>query len=301
MKELGKPEDYTDEDRDISLVLENRFPQAVEERVTEGNQLFVQTKTMLISVLRQLPQTLKIVSSGAQGDPMLTDILKAGHKWAEEENNESIKEKIRIVLANIAELEKAGVVSSDDGHRTLLRAITLEIANRAQIREQQNKELARLHLALNTAVKQQKFLTEQYSQYMQYIQVVKSRPYTTTKKKRPPRAAKPSASQPEQKLLGPFKFSYSELVRKHVIAESTIPDLVRRAMKLFVTSSEPGIFDIEVKIPAVESAKLRIDIDDLLEQQSRHQEHMTHQIEQASLTLDVNMTIHFLNSLLTKK
>eukprot|EP00727_Mastigamoeba_balamuthi_P011912 m51a1_g7343 putative ase-activating protein (804) ;mRNA; r:214921-217709 len=293
LKELGAAEDYADEDKVISLTLENKFPRLGEDTVNEGSQLFFQTKTMLISVLRQLPQSLNIAPSGAE--PTLMDILKAGLKWAKDEGNETMRVNIETVRTNIETLEKNGVVSSEDGHRALLRAITLEIANRAQIREQQNKELVRLNAALRAAIKQQQYLTDQQQQYNQYIVVCREHHYTK------PKAKKKKKKLADGKILGPFKYSYSELVRKHVIADSSIPDLVRKAMKLLITSSEPGVFDIEVKIPAVDAASLRIDLDELLELQSKSQEHVKHTVENAELTLDVNMTIHFLNTLLAKK
>eukprot|EP00727_Mastigamoeba_balamuthi_P000286 m51a1_g10254 putative ras gtpase activating (605) ;mRNA; r:81599-86527 len=101
--------------------------------------------------------------------------------------------------------------------------------------------------------------------------------------------------------MEPRKYSYGALVRKHVIADSSIPDLVRRAMKFHITSSERGVFDVVVKIPAVEGTLLRIDLDELLRRQRKNEKLRTLQVENCQLTLNVDATIHFLDGLLEKK
>eukprot|EP00727_Mastigamoeba_balamuthi_P000287 m51a1_g10255 putative ras gtpase activating (133) ;mRNA; r:87145-87543 len=99
----------------------------------------------------------------------------------------------------------------------------------------------------------------------------------------------------------PRKYSYGALVRKHVIADSSIPDLARRSMKLHFTSSGHGVFDVVVKIPAVEEAQMRIDLNQLLLLQRMNEKLHTVWVESARMTLRVDETIHFLDGLLEKK
>jgi len=289
LKDLGPPETYADGDRDIQLTLVNRFPDAVEEAVNEGNQLFYKTKMAIISIMRQLPKPLPVIRC-AGDEPTLMELLRAGSKWATSEKDDDLASSIDKVKKNITELEKLGLVSSDDGHRALLKAVTLEIANRAQIREQQNKELSRLSLALRKAGEQKKYLQEQISQYDQYLRVVRERHVGAGRNRN-------KRGKESGKILGPFKFTYSELVKKHIIVESSVPATLQRHTKISIMSEEPGIFDVEASVPGIAKMVIRLELDDLLEKQSRNLE----RDERPEITLDINMTIHLLNQLFRKK
>ena len=289
MKELGPPEHYAEADREIQLTLVNRFPDSVDDAVNEGAQLFSKTKTAIISIMRQLPKPLPVIRC-AGDEPTLLELLRAGSKWAKSEENDDLVATIDKVKKNIGELEKLGLVSADDGHRALLKAVTLEIANRAQIRDQQNKELSRLSLALRKAGEQKKYLQEQISQYDQYLRVVRERHVGAGK-------GKNKRGKESGKILGPFKFSYTELVKKHVIVESSVPPTLQKHTKISITSEEPGVFDVEAAVPGIAKMVVKLYLDDLLEKQSRNME----RDERPEITLDVNMTIHLLNQLFRRK
>jgi len=62
-------------------------------------------------------------------------------------------------------------------------------------------------------------------------------------------------------------------------------------------SEEPGVFDVEASVPGIAKMCIKLELDDLLEKQSRNLEHD----ERPEITLDVNMTIHLLNQLFRKK
>jgi len=289
LKDLGPPESYADGEREIQLTLVNRFPDAVEDAVNEGNQLFFKTKTAIISIMRQLPKPLPVIRC-AGDEPTLLELLRAGSKWASSEKDDELASAIDKVKKNINELEKIGLVSADDGHRALLKAVTLEIANRAQIREQQNKELNRLSLALRKAGEQKKYLTEQINQYDQYLRVVRERHVGANR-------GRNKRGKDSGKILGPFKFSYSDLVKKHIIVESSVPAALQRHTKFSIMSEEPGIFQVEASVPGIAKSVITLELDDLLEKQSRNLE----RDERPEITLDINMTIHLLNELFRKR
>jgi len=289
LKDLGQPESYADGEREIQLTLVNRFPDAVEDAVNEGNQLFFKTKTAIISIMRQLPKPLPVIRC-AGDEPTLLELLRAGSKWASSEKDEDLASSIDKVRKNITELEKLGLVSADDGHRALLKAVTLEIANRAQIREQQNKELSRLSLALRKAGEQKKYLTEQIKQYDQYLHVVRERHVGANR-------GRNKRGKDSGKILGPLKFTYSDLVKKHIIVESSVPAIAQRHTKFSIMSEEPGVFQVEASVPGFPKSVITLELDDLLEKQSRNLE----RDERPEITLDINMTIHLLNQLFRKK
>jgi len=287
LRELGHSESYAGSTDDIQMTLNDHFPDAVDDGSNEGMVLFTKTKLDVIAIMRQLPKPLPMIHV-AGTEPTLMEILKAGAKWAKGEENEDLLTTIDRVKKNLAQLEDMDLVSEEDGHRQLLKAVTLEIANRAQIMEQQNKELARLQLAIRKAGEQKKYLEEKMSQYDQYLRVVRERHVGNM--------GKGKRSKDKGKLMGPFKFTYPELVKKHVIVDSEVPSAVQKATRISITSEEAGVFDVEVTIPGLARESIKIYLDDLLEKQSRGME----RDERTNITLDVNMMIHLLNKLFRK-
>jgi len=96
--------------------------------------------------------------------------------------------------------------------------------------------------------------------------------------------------------IGPFKFSYKDLVKKGVILDSEVPPLSRKKTTFLISSESPGVFDIVAKIAGISVEKMQLEFDDLLE---RHYNNVT-RMELDQVTLDVNMTIHLINKFFLK-
>lgn len=86
------------------------------------------------------------------------------------------------------------------------------------------------------------------------------------------------------------------LVKKGVIVDSAVPKMLQRACKIFISSAEPGTFQVEVKLPAA-SETIEVQISELLERRDKNVDRYEHD----HVTLDVNLTLHLFNSLYTKK
>jgi hypothetical protein len=48
--------------------------------------------------------------------------------------------------------------------------------------------------------------------------------------------------------IGPFKYSYNELVNKGVLVDSEVPVRLRKKTFFFLSSREPGVFDLTARV-----------------------------------------------------
>merc|ERR1719504_523350 len=110
--------------------------------------------------------------------------------------------------------------------------------------------------------------------------------------KRKRRRVKKGASSDAAYKVPPVKFTYKELAKKRVIIDSEVPTIARKKTIFTISSDTPGIFDVDAKIAGATVEKMVLDFDDLLE---KHYNNIT-QLELEQVTLDVNMTIHLINS-----
>jgi len=273
-----------EDDREIQLTLTNRFKQNMEEEISASASLYAETKELIISTFRLIPV------QGSDQDQTLLGILNSGKKYAKEKSNSSLASQIDKILENIKTLEAEGFISKQDNYASFLRDIALEVANRAQIREQQRKEIKRLTQTLKNLRKHQKYLNEQIQQYNNYLQDCRLKHYQPKTKKK----SKSSGDNPNK--IGPFKFSYGALQKKGVIIDSDVPALSRKKPVFYISSEEVGVFDIVAKIAGLPVEKMTLELDDLLERNYNN----ISRLELDQVTLDVNFTIHLINKFFLK-
>jgi len=286
IKDLGEaPKISQEDDREIQLTLTNRFKQNMEEEISATATLYAETKEFIINTFRMIPV------QGNDQDQTLLGILKAGKKFGQDKNDKALVAQIDKIFDNITILEKEGLISKNDNYASFLRDIALEVANRAEIREQQRKEIKRLNQTLRNLRKHQKYLSDQIQQYNDYLQDCRLKHYQpkSKKKKKAPKGENPNK-------IGPFKFSYSALQKKGVIIESEVPAISRKATNFYISSEAVGVFDIVAKIKGVQVEKMTLELDDLLE---RNYNNIT-RLDLDQVTLDVNMTIHLINKFFLK-
>jgi len=285
MTDLGEaPSVSKEDDREIQLTLTNRFKQNMEEEISASASLYAETKELIISTFRLIPV------QGKDQDQTLLGILKSGKTFAKDKNNTTLVSQIDKILENIKTLETEGLISNADNYSGFLRDIALEVANRAEIREQQRKEIKRLNQTLRNLRKHQKYLTDQIQQYNDYLQDCRLKHYQPkTKKKKKKKGENPNK-------IGPFKFSYSALDKKGVIIDSEVPAISRKKTSFYISSEAVGVFDIVAKIGGVQVDKMTLELDDLLE---KNYNNIT-QLELDQVILDVNMTIHLINKFFLK-
>jgi len=287
MADLGPPPtefNEEDQDRELQLTLANRFKVELDED-SENQRLYAETKELVIPILRLVPVQNSIHRLS------LMDVLEAGIKFATETNNAQLKSQIKKILENLGKLEAVDVVSKEDNYESFVHDVALEVANRATIREQQRKEVARLKTTLQELKEHQTYLDESIQSYQDYLQACKENQYAMAAKKKKKKGKKGASSDAAYKVP-PVKFTYKELAKKRVIIDSEVPTIARKKTIFTISSDTPGIFDVDAKIAGATVEKMVLDFDDLLE---KHYNNIT-QLELEQVTLDVNMTIHLINS-----
>jgi len=285
LDDLGGAPEHTDlseeEDRDIQLTLTNRFKADVEEE-SESEKRYAETKELLIPVLRMVPVKTTIQRLN------LVEMLEYCQEYGKKKDEELVK-KVERIRDNVKYLEKAGMMSRDDNYESFINDVGIEVLNRNEIREQQKKEIVRLETTLNNLRLHQTFLQTQTKEYNSYLEDVLQSLYA--------RPVKGGKSNKQAQKIGPFKFTYKNLQKRGVLVDSEVPMIARGSTSFWISSEEPGTFDIEAKVKGKTVEKMHLRFDDLLE---RHYDHAT-RLELEQVTLDVNMTIHLINTLFQKK
>jgi len=270
--------------RVLQLTLTNRFKVDVEEE-DEATRLYAETKALVIPVLKEIP----IESSIARLN--LMDVLESGIKYSTETKNKELSTQINKILENIQKLEEMGKVTKDDNYESFVHAVALEVANRTEIRDRQRKEIARLTATLDKLRQHQSYVKDAIEDYKRYLKTARDQYYQKNDKKKRIGRRKKEAS------IGPFKFSYKDLVKKRVIIDSEVPAFSQKATTFILSSDDVGVFEITAKIAGAQVEQIRLELDDLLE---RHHNGIE-KLELDQVTLDVNMTLHLINKLFLNK
>jgi len=282
LADLGEvPKIDKEDDREIQLTLTNRFKMNVEEEISASASLYAETKEAIITVLRQIP------IDDATEEHTLTSMLAFAQKYADSQQDKQLQATLKKIGESMKSLETEGLITKSDEYAGFLRDIALEVANRAEVRLQQKKEIKRLTQTLKNLRKHQKYLDEQIEQYNNYLQDARRKHYQPKKK-----GKKGAQSQ----KLGPYKFTYAALAKKGVIIDSDVPVAARKKAMFYISSENVGEFEIEAKIGGLNVDKITLELDDLLE---KNYNNIT-RLELDQVVLDVNMMIHLINKLFLK-
>jgi Ras GTPase-activating-like protein IQGAP2/3 len=178
-------------------------------------------------------------------------------------------------LKNLEKLETMGLVSKADKYTSLLKDVALEVANRAERREAQQKEIARLKSALRNLKKHGEFMDTQIEEFERYLESCRKNSLARSKVK-----------------AKPVKFTYKELVKRRVILDSAVDgSMGQNVLKFFISMPQAGVFDIEAKAAGISAATARLELEDLLEKKENH----INALELDQVTLSVPETIFLIN------
>lgn len=253
-------------ERELQLHLENRFKGTMENEIKPGAHTYAETKELIIQIFKVIP-----IQSGPQ---TLKSILKFAEKYAEEQGIKQLSKNVEKTFKNLQKLEENNLISKKDKYTSLLKDVALEAANRAERREQQQKEIARLRATLKNLKKHQDYMNDQIQEYQNYLDLCRKNSLARAKLKKKP-----------------IKFSYKDLVKKQVIIDSDVPEKSRPLFKFFISMPEVGKFDIEAKFTGMSVAKMQLELEDLLEKKEKN----IVSLELDQITLNVPITILFIN------
>jgi Ras GTPase-activating-like protein IQGAP2/3 len=292
LKELGaapKGENY--ENREIQLTLTNKFKQELEEDVSASAALYAETKELVIQLLREVPLSEAVAAHGDGGEDLtLVDILDFARKWGKESGENSVVSEVKKINKNLASLEEEKFVNKADQYAGFLRDVALEVANRAEIREQQRKEIKRLTQTLRNLRKHHRYLEERIEHFELYLNECRQRHFQSKKKK---------GKKGKKQQVQSYTFKYKDLEKKQIINDSAVPKNLRGATK-FVIGQNPdsfGSFDVTCTVAGKKAASLELELDELLERNYNN----IATIDLDDVSLDVNLTIALINKLFVGK
>jgi len=278
---LGTPADVSEEnDREIQLTLVNRFKEKIDdEELSSSDVVLSETKELVISVFRLIPQQAK-KDVDALDD--LVGILENARQYGKENNQAQLVTNVEKILSNLKQLEhEKAIRGKEDNYEGFLRVIALEVANRQAVKEQQRKERLRLTNALRDLRKHGAYLSDQISQFNNYLKDVLSH----------------YGPRDSNKRTKPIKFSYKDLKKKGIIVSSEVPKIGQKTTTFLISSESPGVFEVEARMGGKTADTILLELDDLLEKSHSNIPHLKLEY----VTLDVNLTLFLLNRYFLKK
>jgi len=217
----------------------------------------------------------KITPTDQSSSQQLPDILEFAKTYAKQNQNSRLEKNASEALENVIKLESLGLISAEDNYQGFLKSVAAEISNRALRREQQQKEIVKLRTALRELKNHQKFVTERISDLERYLE-----------------SCRDNLSKKVKNKKSKNKFSYKQLVKEGVIADSDVPESSRAKTVFFITMPELGVFNIEVKIAGIPVPTMKpIELEELLAKKDRGES----KLELDKITLNVTPTIILMN------
>jgi len=239
LRDLGEPPEVTEDDaREVQLDLVNRF----EVEIKEGEEEKDLKKKILEDALRVLENM-----SIPPGKNFM-EILVRARLFAEKDGKDDISSSISNLLKSLKKLEDKGLITKGDGYSSFLKELFDEV-NEMKIRiEEQKKEILRLKGALAEIEEQKIYMDLKIEAYDAYLGSLRRDAQERYKEKSK-------------------KFTYKELVKRHVIAETEIDELVLKKIVFNIKQVEVDKFEIKGKIktgPVSLAESIKLDLEDLL-------------------------------------
>jgi len=265
LEDLGEVPDYRDEDAEIQLELENRFPPALSKSERKKN-LKQDTIDDAIKILRKIP--------GFSGDTFL-EIFVRMKLHCQKHGEEQLAKDVNQVIANLQNLAKHGLVSPKDGFNSFLKDIHNEILLREKRHAEQLKEVDRLKQAIKELEDQKVHMQTKMHDFESYLASVRNNAS--------------AGFEPKTK-----KFKYKDLSKLKVINDSEIPPTQQSKVQFEITHLSAEKFEIKGKIKGLPGfqREFSLELSALLEAKEERREVFD---TEKGLELNVSSTLLFLN------
>jgi len=265
LDDLGEVPEAADDDVEINLELENRFPPVL-SKLDRKKNLKQETIDDAIKILRKIP--------GFSGDTFL-EIFVRMKLHCQKHGEEELAKEVNQVIANLQNLAKHGLVSPKDGFNSFLKDIHNEILLREKRHAEQLKEVDRLKQAIKELEEQKVHMEEKMSDFENYLTSVRN--------------------QAEAAFIEKTKkFKYKDLAKLKVIHDSEIPPGQQGKVQFEITHVSAEKFDIKGKIKGLPGfqREFSLDLGTLLERKEERQEIFD---TEKGLELNVSSTLLFIN------
>jgi len=265
LDDLGEVPDCHDDDAEINLELENRFPPVL-SKLDRKKNLKQETIDDAIKILRKIP--------GFSGDTFL-EIFVRMKLHCQKHGEEDLAKEVNQVIANLQNLAKHGLVSPKDGFNSFLKDIHNEILVREKRHAEQLKEVDRLKQAIKELEEQKVHMEAKMSDFENYLTSVRNQA---------------SAGFVEKTK----KFKYKDLAKLKVINDSEIPPGQQSKVQFEITHVSAEKFDIKGKIKGLPGfqREFSLDLGVLLEAKEERREIFD---TEKGLELNVSSTLLFIN------
>eukprot|EP01126_Amoeba_proteus_P049400 TRINITY_DN5777_c0_g1_i3.p1 TRINITY_DN5777_c0_g1~~TRINITY_DN5777_c0_g1_i3.p1 ORF type:complete len:812 (+),score=181.46 TRINITY_DN5777_c0_g1_i3:92-2527(+) len=265
LDDLGPAPQGVNDETDIQLELENRFPPIL-DKLEQKKNLKTQTIDDAIRVLRKIP--------GFAGDTFL-EIFVRMKLYCKKHGQDELAQEVNQVIANLQNLAKYGLVSPKDGFNSFLKDIAAEIQSRHVRRQEQLKEVERLKFAITELDSQKQHMEQKMKDFGNYLVSVQNRAN--------------AGFQVKTK-----KFKYRDLDKAKVISDSEIPPPQQSKVVFEIIHTEPEKFEIKGKIKGIPgfSRNFTLQLQDLLTAKENNES--TFDTEKG-IELFISSTLIFLN------
>ena len=191
--------------------------------LTQEDILYMETKTLFVQLIRVLPPAT------TAGRPL--NLSRIAESAALLKDPVMVRKGIKA-LGNLHDLENLNLVDKADSN-PLAGEIEQELVHLGSQRNKALDELKSLEAVYNTILEHNTYLRNQLSTYKQYLQNVRlasgggdkgkgvgSTGFGVTSVGGKSKGKK----APKSQLIGPYKYSYSQLEKVGIISESNVPD-----------------------------------------------------------------------------
>ncbi|KAF9237665.1 Rho GTPase activation protein [Melanogaster broomeanus] len=275
------------ENRTIELNLYSRWETPVQDlqtalmdSISQGDMLYMETKSILVQLIRSLPQPL---------EKRPYNLAALAERAATTKDATLVRKGIKV-KEMLRELEEAQIIEEADGYKLMQEEVAAELVHLGNLREKVVLETKSLEAVYKTICDHNSYLRSQLEQYKAYLQNVR---LTASKDKGSSTAVGVSA------VLGPYRFTHAQLEKEGIIVESNVPDNRRPNIYFNITSPTPGTFIISLHYKGREKAILEMDlkIDDLLEKQKDNK----HLLDLEYVQLNVPKVLALLRKVFVKR
>uniref|UniRef100_A0A6B2KY50 Ras-GAP domain-containing protein n=1 Tax=Arcella intermedia TaxID=1963864 RepID=A0A6B2KY50_9EUKA len=269
IKELGEeiPKISPNNTTDTELSLKNKFTRT-EQDLNDYSELFDVTKELIIKIF-------KITPVEQSPSPGLLEILSFAKQYGTDNKNKSLEKNSAEAKKNIMKLVAVGFIAEEDNFDMFMKSVVAEIANRQVRKQQQQKEIVKLTVALKELKNHHKFVLERIADMEKYLDSCRDQ----------------LAAKLKNKKKKANKFTYKQLVKDGVIEDSDVPEASRGKTVFMISMPELGMFTIETKIAAIPGPTLKLELEDLLAKKDAGET----KLDLARVTLNVTPTIILMN------
>ncbi|KAL1310851.1 hypothetical protein AAFC00_001084 [Neodothiora populina] len=248
------------ENRAINLPLYSKWETALDDLtaaldITQEEVFFMEAKSTFVMILRSLP-----TSAVATRRPLRLE--RVAEAAATTKNDSIMVRKGIRCIELLNQLNEWGVVDKGDNYASLRDEVEQELQHLGSLKEKVVTETGKLDEVYRTIRDHNTYLVGQLETYKSYLHNVRGQSEGTTKRMQ------------SQKVLGPFKYTHTQLEKDGVIQKSNVPPNRQANIYFNMTSPSPGTFIISLHYKGRNRGLLELDLklDDLLEMQKDGQE-----------------------------